>query len=224
MPSKGFLVPHLVPIAMIGCGGAGMHQPDSASALPIDAARPVDTGAADAPVYACEAASNLVCLANCTEDYPFQQEAACQGGQWSCPSGYLDSMTCPADACAVTLSQCCDLVTGDLTANPCPPEGGLRPSCPEGKIRSYELRCIPQALGVVDCGEIDGQPCSGEAHSCRSSSRMGEAWCTCLAPTAPDAGDSTWRCSYFILGFLDRESFVPPTGRAVAESVIPVRG
>jgi hypothetical protein len=53
---------------------------------------------------------------------------------------------------------------------------------------------------------------------------MGEAWCTCLAPTAPDAGDSTWRCSYFILGVLGHESFMPPTGRVVAESVISVRG
>jgi hypothetical protein len=199
MSSQGLLIVLLVSIAMMDCSGAGTHRPDSASALPGDVAPPVETSAADAFPLPCDAASTLICLANCTENYPSRQEASCRNGQWVCPSGYLDSRTCPADACAVTLSQCCDLVTGELTANPCTPEGGLRPACPEGNIRSYELYCIPQALGVGDCSELDKQPCSGEAHSCRSSTRMGEAWCTCLASADPDAGTSTWRCSYFIL-------------------------
>jgi hypothetical protein len=185
----------LVSLAILSCGGSGLTQPDSATMGLRDATPKVDAGAVDTPL--CVLADKLICLTNCTDRFP-DWEASCQDGLWFCPSGSKDSKTCPADACAVTPGYCCDPLTGDLTENPCPTGAELRPSCPEGRKRSYNLPCIPQGLGIYDCSDLDRQPCSGQEHYCSSMSRMGEAWCRCLAFTDPDAGEAVWRCGYII--------------------------
>jgi hypothetical protein len=146
-------------------------------------------GRADAP--SCQRADQPICLADCTQEHSATTEATCRAGQWACPSGYQDSKTCPADACAVTDYECCDRITGEVTPNPCPPTGGLRPPCPEGTKRGDYWMCIPDSLDVFDCEDLSKKPCSGEAHAC-GSGPGGRVKCWCRMPT--DAGAGIWEC------------------------------
>ena len=188
----------LVQLGALGCGGSGLRGTDRDGGGPDGAAPRAEAGGGgDGAAPACDAMAQAVCVGNCIDEFPRLESALCQSGQWVCPSGYLNSKTCPADACAVTFGNCCNPLTGDLTPNPCPNSQGLRPSCPDGTQRSDDWFCIPMALGVGDCSQLDGQACSAEVHQCTSFASVGASY-SCITFTDPDAGAGTWHCSYYI--------------------------
>jgi hypothetical protein len=188
----------LIPIAAVACGGSDPQRPDAMATASSDTAPAITTSAPDAPLSLCEPASQPVCVASCTEEYAARKEAFCKDGRWHCPSGFVDGTTCPPDACALTLDECCDRLTGELNRNPCE-SSGLRPPCPEGSVRSLNWLCMPRGLDVQDCSELDKQPCSGEVRSCRSGCKFGDAFCTCYMPSDVDAGMGIWHCAYMMI-------------------------
>ena len=191
------LVVMLLPFGAQGCGGAGLPGASRDSGAPDSPAPGAEAGGGDGSSSSCDAMGQPVCVANCTDEFVLLESALCQGGQWTCPLGYVNSTTCPANACAVSPDACCDPVTGELTINPCPSKGGIRPSCPSSTYPSDPYFCIPPALGVADCSGLNGRACSGEVYQCTSFASVG-ANCLCLTFTDSDAGAGRWHCSIYI--------------------------
>jgi hypothetical protein len=185
----------VIQLGVLGCGGSGLRQTNRDGGGSDSPSRGVETGRGDDAGPTCDALDYPVCVSNCISENALHDSAKCQGSQWVCPSGFVDSTTCPAGACAITNNACCDPVTGDLTMNPCPNQEGIRPTCPNGTLPSDRGWCIPLALGVGDCSGLEGKPCPGDVHQCTSMAPAGAA-CSCFIVT--DAGAGNWSCSYFI--------------------------
>ena len=193
--TRAYLLGLLLPFGVLGCGGAGLPGTNRDSGGPDGATPGSESGGGDGSASPCDAMGQFRCVSNCIDEFVLHGDAVCQGGLWICPRGYVKATTCPADACAITEDACCDPVTGDLTTNPCPNTGGLRPSCPDGTYPSDHWFCIPPVLGVGDCVGLDGLACSGEVHQCTSFSSVG-ANCSCF--TDSDAGAGNWQCSLYV--------------------------
>jgi hypothetical protein len=189
-------------IGIVGCSDAlraGSRGTDGATATGGGAGSQGDAAAGGATeTGGCPEVGHEYCVETCFADHALSDDPWCSKGAWVCRSGWVLASTCPAQACRVTPSSCCDSTTGLVSENPCARDG-YRAPCPDGNIETYSFPsawCVPQGLGVAGCASLRGQPCTGPAVGCSDMSG-GSVTCWC-GQYGTDASTGIWDCSFFL--------------------------